>query len=689
MGENHTIAAWIHLVLQASLPEIERVVSMAAYLRVSLALCYRAVRCTACASFFAMALLSSKVSAQQVVTTPDGQTMVIQNGASFSPGAVQRGRPAPNQATPSKPNGNPQPGKPGEKKPDAKKPGKPGDGEESGEMKNVTRQSEPPAPPDPSELDVSLQDGMIEFQFRNQPWPDVLRWYASVSRLSLDWQELPGDYINLATQRPHTLEETGDMLNRALLMRGFTMLKQDEALLVSKVEAVNPSLVPRVKPSELANLPPHTFVRASFTLSFLLAEEVHEEFGSMLSKNGKLTPLMSTNRLEAMDAAANLRDINDILEQEQSTVALENLAREFVLEHARASSIKEQLEVFLGISSGGGGASSSPMSSSSQARAMQQMQQKMQQQMQAAMKAKGGAATSKKRSDDVYLVANDRSNSIIVHAQPNKMAVISAFIKRVDVRNGNAADYQRLQTRMKVFRLASLGPSQLVNSLTEMDVLEPATRLQVDEENNAIIAYASIADQYLIQQVIERLDGSERSFEVIQLRRLDAESVAGSIKFLMGADDEEDNNSSSRRSYYSYGYYNPYGSNSSKKEDKMRVGANVQDNQVLLWANAIEMEEVQNLLIKLGELPPEGGRPSTVRVIDASRQPETFEYLQRLKEEWERISPNSLEIPGESEFQPKQLESETDETASEKESAGADVDEKVTRKSDPQPASGA
>ncbi len=78
----------------------------------------------------------------------------------------------------------------------------------------------------------------------------------------------------------------------------------------------------------------------------------------------------------------------------------------------------------------------------------------------------------------------------------------------------------------------------------------------------------------------------------------------------------------------------------------MRVSANVQDNQVLVWANEIEMEEVRGLLVKLGELPPPGGRQSTLRVVDASRQPETFEYLKKLKEQWERVSPNPLIIPG-------------------------------------------
>jgi hypothetical protein len=57
------------------------------------------------------------------------------------------------------------------------------------------------------------------------------------------------------------------------------------------------------------------------------------------------------------------------------------------------------------------------------------------------------------------------------------------------------------------------------------------------------------------------------------------------------------------------------------------------------------------LLIKLGELPPEGGNQSRIRVIDANRSPETREYLKRLQEAWNRISPTPLELPNDDQFE--------------------------------------
>ncbi len=517
---------------------------------------------------------------------------------------------------------------------------------------SVKRMAEPPAPPDKRELDVKPDEsGLVQFQFRHQAWPDVLRWLAEASSMSLDWQELPGDYLNLATQRPYTIEETRDLINRHLLARGYTMLEIDGVIQVAKTTGINTALVPKVSVDELKTLPPNRYVRVSLPLASLIADEIIEELKMLISANGKLIPLASTNRLEAMDTAGNLQELSRILNEEQSDEARSDLAREFLLQFVRASEVKNQLEIFLGIQK-----SSSSSGGDSGGRTMQMMQEMMQQQQQMMQQQrqgdKGATSDKSKKKSEIYLVANPRQNSLIVHAQPDKMAIVEAFLKRIDVPNERAENLNMLQSRMQVYRLASLNPKQLVASLLAMDALEPQTQLEVDETNNAIIAHASIADHFTIQKVIERLDGPARKFQMMQLRRLRADEVAGTVKFLMGAEEKKDDSSSRRYSYF----YDPYSSRSDdkkKSDDKFRVGANIADNQLLLWCNEAEHKEVMNLLVKLGELPAEGSRPGPFRTIDASRTKETLEYLKQLQEKWRAISPTPLKLPSEDQIAPE------------------------------------
>ncbi len=281
---------------------------------------------------------------------------------------------APDGSTPGKPPSGTPNGSPN------KTPGQAGDAAKATTEGPIKRESVPTEPPNKREFDIKPdEDGMVQFQFRNQEWPDLLNWLADVSNMTLDWQELPSSKVNLATKRKFTVEEARDLFNRHLLLRGYTMLELDSTLQIVKTEGINVSLVPKIPPDLLESLPPNRFVRTSFPLRSLVAATVVDSFKSLISKNGTLTALESTNRLEAMDCAGNLAEIYRMLEQEQSEEALDRLVQEFELEFVRAEMVKEQLSAFLGISSQSK-SNERPMSPEEQM--MQQQQQMMMQQMQ-------------------------------------------------------------------------------------------------------------------------------------------------------------------------------------------------------------------------------------------------------------------------------------------------------------------
>jgi type II secretory pathway component GspD/PulD (secretin) len=541
----------------------------------------------------------------------------------------------PGQGAPGDPNAPGQPKGPG---------GKADPNSATTEPKTIKRPTEPKPAPDPRPFKIKPDDqGMIEFQFRDQAWPDVLQWVADVSGLALDWQELPADLLSIATPGKMSLIQTRDMLNRHLLARGFTILEFPGVLQVVKTKEINGSLVPRVEPSELDSLPANRFVRTTYKLDSLIAKDLIEELKSLISPNGSIRALSKTNRLEAMDTAANLAEIHQILSQEQSDDVLNNLAREFELEHVRATEVREQLAQFLKLEPA---KSASPQPGRMSPEDMEAQQQMMIQQQLAAQQGRQGAPKPPTSTrSEVYLIANARRNSVIVNAPPDKMAIIAAFIARVDVPNPNE-QYQALTTRMKVYRLTSIDPKQFVTSLIALNVLEPTTRLEPDEKNKSMIAYASLADHLTIQETLKKLDGSARQVEVITLRRLRADEVAGTIRLLMGIEQDKKDDSS-RRMFF----YDPYSQRNrdDKSKDSLRVGVNANSNQLILWANEIEAEEIRKLLLKLGELPPEARSQQAVRVIEGNRSPQMKEYLENLRKTWNQKG-IELEIPDDSEF---------------------------------------
>ncbi|MBB3205118.1 type II secretory pathway component GspD/PulD (secretin) [Rhodopirellula rubra] len=537
-------------------------------------------------------------------------------------------RPAERPPGPSGP-----PGKDGEK-PDEKKGDEKGNPDGDSATPKIVRRDGIDLPEgDPAELKATVgEDGKVSFRFRNQGWIDLIGWLSDISAQPIDWQELPGDAVNLVSPERLSVSETADLINRHLLARGFTMLRLEGGITITKTSNVNPGMVRRVSVEELQKLPDHTYVRTMLDAGWLSAEKLAEELKPMLSSSGKLTALATTNRIEAMDAAVNLRQVARLLTEERDVASRDALAPEFRLRHIPAEEAKRLLEEFLGVEK----KDNTPMT-----REQMQMMQRMQQQ-------NGGKPPQQKPEVEISIVANVRQNSVLVRAPIDRVAIAAEFIKRIDVPGGSLRSLADASTRVDVFRLVSLDPEKLIEIAMEMNVLEPTTRIRVDKDNSAVIVSGAAADRFIIKSLIERLDGGKRRFEVLQLRRLEASAVAESISFLMGQEKEDDDSSSrSRYSYYGFGGNN---NDDKKDEDEFRVAANTSYRQVLLWANESEMEEVRSLLIKLGELPPPGGSGQTMRVIEASATPETLEYLRALKARWNSMSSTELVLPDESEF---------------------------------------
>ena len=233
------------------------------------------------------------------------------------------------------------------------------DSSETNEEKqtSVKRPTKPKKAPDPKELDLRPdQDGRIRCSFRGQPWPSLLQWLADVtpSIASVDWQELPADYVNLVSEESYSLEEVRDLLNRLLLDRGYTMVLKRRVLSVFKIENIEPSLLPRIEDeSVLHDLPSYDFVKITFPLpDELNAEKAAEDIKPLLSPHAKVQPLLATNRLLVIGAVGNLRHVSQLLNAEHAALLKHEIPKEFVIENVRADYIADQVMILLGLDPG-------------------------------------------------------------------------------------------------------------------------------------------------------------------------------------------------------------------------------------------------------------------------------------------------------------------------------------------------
>jgi hypothetical protein len=474
---------------------------------------------------------------------------------------------------------------------------------------------------------------MVSFNYQEAPWTFVLEELARVSGSNLDWQQLPGDALNLRSNNKYTVAQARDIINEHLMARGYAILydTKTSTMTVVNLDNLNTALVPRVAPEDLDTLPSHDLVKVSFRLDWLLAKDAVDEFKQMLSPKAKLLPLKTTNRLEAIDAVINLKQLAALLEEEQGRGSLDRLAHEFELRYARAPEVVDQLEVFLGLKKAGG--VTQPGGQDPAQQMMMQRMQMMQAQQQGQQPGQQPAAAQAK--PEVHLMANQRRNTIIVNAPPDQMAIIKAAIWKIDVPSNRDALSDNTQM-MQSYHLATLDPDVAVTFLESVGDLDPQTRLDVDKKNRTVIAYATPKDQKVIAALVKNLDGSDRILKVIPLRRLDSDLVAGTLRTLLVGDDKNanNNNNGSRRMY---GWFNPFGSSNNTEEtpaSKFRVEADVVNNRLMVWANTIELEQVYKCLAEMGEVPRQEHGHETMRVLDLGAGNEEQILLERIRRVW-------------------------------------------------------
>ena len=253
-----------------------------------------------------------------------------------------------------------------------------------------------------------------------------MQWLATISKCSLDWQELPNDYLNLTTQRSYTLDEVRDLINRHLNARGFTSIQSGEVLSVFKIDKLDPSVVRRVNEEELYDLKPYDFVKVSFELPAAMeVDKAKDDVKQVLSPNAK-----------------------DVSAGDHEAAAGDGFGRQpahgqrAVEPRAHGSRRPDRAQGVRAQARPAGAGHRNPVrharhrpegeADANRSAAMQQQMQMMQQMQQQGQDPCQSDA-QKADAPKVYLAYNRQRNSVLANAPPEQMKIIEQTIAYLDV----------------------------------------------------------------------------------------------------------------------------------------------------------------------------------------------------------------------------------------------------------------
>jgi type II secretory pathway component GspD/PulD (secretin) len=467
---------------------------------------------------------------------------------------------------------------------------------------------------------------LVRLEFQDQKWLPVLEWIAAQRHLNLDWQQLPDGTLNLASSKQYTVDEAEDLINMQLLARGFTLLRRGEVLRIVPLKNIDVTLVPRVTPEELAKLPLHQFVRVTFPLEWMIADEAATELKPLVSPYGQLFPMASSNRLEAMDAVVNLREVHRLLTRAESDQTRRQRVAEFRLKHRKADEVAVKVRQLLGLP---------PDAAPPSAGTQQQLDIETAKFRAEAVKQLGANAQPLlKDKPDVHIVVNVEENSILVNGRPDKIEIARQAVEAMDKPEPPRESSWATFSRVKIYPLGGADAAtitQLMQAIQGAGNIDKGTRISHDTTNNRLVVYASPQDQVTIAGIVESFHTEGRRAEVLPLAQIDAEYATKAIKLILKNPDR------------------PLASTGAASDGRFQIEPDTRNNRLLLWATPTELGEVREFLRGLGETFGNGSTSTQLHVVPL-RGAKGAAVAERLKRVWKEISDAPLVIePGQNE----------------------------------------
>ncbi len=155
----------------------------------------------------------------------------------------------------------------------------------------------------------------LKFNFDDQPWPDVLAWFARQAGLSLVINDFPPGGFSFRDSRAFSPTESIDLLNSVLLTKEFTLIRKDSLLiLINTKNGIPYDLVPRKTIEELPTSGRFELVTVSFPLQGRPVDTVQNEVKPLIGPLGRLEPLPATGQVLVTETAGRMAAIHALIQ---------------------------------------------------------------------------------------------------------------------------------------------------------------------------------------------------------------------------------------------------------------------------------------------------------------------------------------------------------------------------------------
>ena len=361
-----------------------------------------------------------------------------------------------------------------------------------------------PAAPGPSMAPVAHSPTYLSIDFTDVELPVLIKFMSEQTKRNFIFDERVQGKITIISPRRVTLEEAYDVFLSVLQAKGFTTVTQGNTI---KIVVAREARQDTIQTGVSKETPSAEFITRLVPLVNLESAEVVPLITPLISKDGLVSAFGSSNTLLLIDTRANIDRIVTILAEVDGPGSL-GVLRVYPLDFAVATDATKTLTSIY-LEGGPGGA---PSAAGARAR------------------PRGGQIRGS-RGIAVKILADARTNSVIVYAGQEMQDDVAELLKKIDVpasagtgrisvyylENADAEEVAKVLSTLSKERTgagpapaappgARTAPLPATGGAVISAELEGGVKVTADKATNALIIVASANDYETLVGVIKKLD---------------------------------------------------------------------------------------------------------------------------------------------------------------------------------------
>ncbi|MFM8251536.1 MAG: secretin N-terminal domain-containing protein, partial [Planctomycetota bacterium] len=346
-------------------------------------------------------------------------------------------------------------------------------------------------------------DGTLKFNFRFQPWKDVLDWFAKQSGMSLVAESMPPGTFNYVDNRAYTPSESIDLLNGILVTKGYLLLRRERMLILFNLEDEIPDLlIDTVSPDQLDGRGRYELMTCLFPVKRITPEDAEKEVTKLRGPFGKVVVLPQVKQLQVRELGGKLRAIRDMLASVENPESNPKEKTTIIrLEHISTDEFMFALRPILGMPEN---VNSMPDGS-------------------------------------LRLAPDPLNGRIFATGKAERLEKLDELLKLLDVESAKAAAPAGgavEQAQIEVYPPGGADPIAILQVMQTLIGALPDVRMATDPKTGNLVVLARPSQHATIRETLKQLQKDVSNIEVFQLRRVDPQLATVTINKLFGGDEK-------------------------------------------------------------------------------------------------------------------------------------------------------